>query len=339
MKTKTKRNLILLLIAALICAALFLLQHRLTRTLFNDTFVNGNTAGNLYNGGLFCESDGLIFFSNPADNHKLYSMTVSGTDVKKLCDDTVSYINADSHYIYYVRDNASDDSSFSFLKWNNNSLCRIKRTSGKVTVLDNDPSLYASLVGNDIFYIHYDTSEASTLYKVHIDGTQKQQVSTQPYFTCCANGSTLYYNGLKDDHNIYQYDTQTNSSTLLYEGNCWQPVVDGTTAYFLDCENSYALTKVDLSTQEKTVLVDKQIDCFNVYGTVIYYQTNDTEHPALCRIMTDGTGEEEIASGNYTGISVTSTYTYYYPFGDDTTCLRTPTTGTPAPASFVPVAD
>ncbi len=40
-----------------------------TRTRWNDSFVNGNTAGNLYNNGLFCEHNGTIYFSNPNDNH------------------------------------------------------------------------------------------------------------------------------------------------------------------------------------------------------------------------------------------------------------------------------
>ena len=67
--------------------------------------MNGNTAGNLYNGGLFCEYDGTVYFSNPSDGGKLYSMSPDGSNLAKLCDDTVSYINADEHYLYYVRNN------------------------------------------------------------------------------------------------------------------------------------------------------------------------------------------------------------------------------------------
>ena len=44
----------------------------------------GNTAGNLYNSGLFCEYDGTVYFSNAADNGALYSMNVDETEVKKL---------------------------------------------------------------------------------------------------------------------------------------------------------------------------------------------------------------------------------------------------------------
>ena len=44
-------------------------------------------------GGLFCESDGVIYFSNPYDEGMLYSMSSDMEKVKKLSDDNVSYLN------------------------------------------------------------------------------------------------------------------------------------------------------------------------------------------------------------------------------------------------------
>ena len=66
------------------------------RTYFNTSYVNGNTAGNLYNNGLFCEHDGTIYFSNPDDNYHLYSMDITGGNVKKLQNDIVSYIRTNA---------------------------------------------------------------------------------------------------------------------------------------------------------------------------------------------------------------------------------------------------
>ncbi len=67
---------------------------------YNDSYVNGNSAGNLYNAGLFCESNGTVFFANPDDNYRLYSMDLDGSNLKKLCSDTAMYINADDNYVY-----------------------------------------------------------------------------------------------------------------------------------------------------------------------------------------------------------------------------------------------
>lgn len=285
-----------------------------SRTHFNEGYVNGNTAGNLYNGGLFCEHGDKIFFANTADGGKLYCMDADGTNAKKISDDIASFINADDHYVYYVRNNPGSDgsNSFSFLSINTDSLLRIDHDGKHELILDPDPSLYASLVGNYIYYIHYDDSkDVSSLYKVKIDGSERSQVKTEPYFTCCANGQYLYYNGVTSNHYIWRLDTETDSDGMLYGGNCWMPVVeDGTMAYFMDCDDNYKITKVNLILGEKTTLCDDRVDWFNLYGSYIYFQRSGNL-PALCRMRTDGSGYEELVSGIYSNLNATTEYIYF----------------------------
>ena len=100
-----KKILITFLALALIVLLGFVgikLTTKETETIMNSGFVNGNTASNLYNGGAFCEYDGTIYFSNPSDSWKLYSMDSSGGNLKKLANDIPTYINVDENYIYYV---------------------------------------------------------------------------------------------------------------------------------------------------------------------------------------------------------------------------------------------
>ena len=65
-----------------------------------------------YNEGYFCEKDGIVYFANPADNYCLYSMNPDGTNIKKLEDQSVSYINVDDHYIYYCKLKGKSADSF-----------------------------------------------------------------------------------------------------------------------------------------------------------------------------------------------------------------------------------
>ena len=44
------------------------------QTVHNNDNAIGNTAGNLINGGLFCEYNDKIYFANPDDYNKLYVM-------------------------------------------------------------------------------------------------------------------------------------------------------------------------------------------------------------------------------------------------------------------------
>lgn len=292
------------------------------KTKFNDDYVNGNTAGNLYNEGLFCEYDGIIYFANPSDNDKLYSMNPDGSNLTKLCDDIVSFINADEHYLYYVRNNPGGGGNFSFLTINTNSLCRIDREGGddSILVLDSEPSMYASLVGNYIYYLHYSDSNGTTLYKVKIDGSEKEEVQSASFFTASTLGQYVYYNGVETDHYIWRLNTQDDSYGMLYGGNCWMPtVVDETTAYFMDCDNNYCIARVDLTTGDKTIICEDRVDWYNVFGSYIYFQRNNIdnkdEEPALCRMRTDGSDYEVLATGNHLNINTTSTYVYFREYG------------------------
>ncbi len=306
------------------------------RTKFNNSYVNGNTAGNLYNGGLFCEHDGTVFFANPSDHDRLYAMNYDGTNLRKLCDDIVTYINADDNYVYYVRTNPRGTQDFAFLNITTDSLCRIDRDGGSPEIiLDEDPCMYASLVGDYIYYIHYDEESHSSLYRIKIDGSGKEQVSEQPYFTCSAQGQYIYHNGLENDHYIWQLDTSTNKSRMIYKGNCWMPDVKGSVAYFMDCDNNYALACAGLTDNSVTLLSRDRLDCYNVAGNYIYYQRNDPESPALCRIRTDGTEFEVVAEGNYTHINATSRYIYFEDYSSGTIYYTSTTPGGPV-NMFIP---
>lgn len=308
-----------------------------SKTHFNDSYVNGNTAGNLYNGGIFCEHNGMVYFSNPDDNHYLYSMDTATGEVEKLYDDIASFINADDNYVYYVRNNVAKDFQFAFLHFNTNSLCRYDLKTGKVRILDSAPSIYASLIGNYIYYIHYDTETSSTLYRIKIDGSEKEQVDSNPYFTCSANGQYLYYNGIKDDHDIYQMDTSSGVSQKICQGNYWMPSADNENIYFLDCLNNYSLVKLERSQSEPVQLSSDRIEYYNVCGNMIFFQRNNLDgDAALCCMQTDGSNYKVIREGNFTNINATSQYVYFSAVGEEDTIYQTPVSGSGEITTFRP---
>jgi hypothetical protein len=289
----------------------FVFRYLNDRVKMNSTYVNGNTAGNLYNAGLFCESNGTVFFSNPDDNGRLYSMDPDGSNVKKLCEDTATFINADSNYVYYARDNGSATLNYSYFSFHNNSLCRIPRNGGRIVVLDKDPCMYVSLIGNYIYYLHYDTENATTLYKIKIDGTEKEKLENTYQYTCSTDGQYFYYNNITTDGSIWSYDTSTDSTSLLYSCNSYMPIVsrDGN-AYYLDANNNNALVHTNVYSGSPTTLTTDSIDMYNVYGSTIYYQRYSDLDSGLCMIRNDGSGLVELLSGTYNTINVTSYYIY-----------------------------
>lgn len=283
-------------------------------TQYNETYVNGNTAGNLYNGGLFCESEGKIFFSNPDDRNRLYSMDINGGGLKKLSNDTAMFINADSHYVYYVRRNKfqqDQDQALSVFSFNNNSLCRISRDGGSVTILDEDPCIYATLIGNYIYYLHYDSEDATSLYKIGIDGEGKKMLSQDYMFTCSTLGQYFYYDGIHDGM-LYEYDTATDSTQMVYDCQCYKPIVTSdNNVYYMDAKKNNALVHTNIQFGNPNTLTDDSIDFYNVYGSYIYYQRYDEQDgSALCMIKNDGTEGHVLMNGDFSNIHVTSYYIY-----------------------------
>ena len=188
-----KKRLPIIIIAVLVVvfAGLGFYSHQKSKIKYNTSYVNGNTAGNLYNAGLFCEKNGTVYFANPDDDYRLYSMDTNGNHLKKLSYDRVMYINADDHYVYYVRNNENNGTGFDFFSYARNSLCRIDQNGENTKILDKDPCLYASLVGNYIYYLHYDDKDATTLYKIGIDGKGRKKVYSPYIFTRLYTGGII----------------------------------------------------------------------------------------------------------------------------------------------------
>ena len=311
MKTKYLKPIIVICVLAVIAIAVSFITKE--KVIFNEGYVNGNTAGNLYNGGMFCEHNGTIFFANPKDGNRLYSMDSNGQNLKKLSNDVANYINADDNYVYYVRNNVGQSLDYEFFSFYRNALCRIPRNGGDATILDTDPCNYATLIGNYIYYLHYDKEDASTLYKVKIDGTDRKQVRKESFFTCCAQGQYFYYNGSNTSGSIFRFDTATDSASVIYEGNCYKPTVDetGTNIYFIDGNQNTALVHTNTNFDKTTIVTEDQIDMYNVYGDYIFYQKYDGENSGICMIKKDGTGYQMIKKGTFKQIHVTKDYVFF----------------------------
>lgn len=304
--------IIILLLGLSIFAGIHFLSPDKDETIMNSGYVSGNTAGNLYNGGSFCEINGTIFFSNPSDGGKLYSMDANGGNLKRISLDVATYINADENYVYYVRNNPGDSLNFNFVAFHRNALVRMDHDGENVVILDTEPCLYASLIGNYIYYLHYTQEDASTLYKVRIDGEEQQQVLDQAVFTCNADGQYFYYHGMDEDGSIHRFDTVSDTTTTIYEGNCFQPIVsDGSDLYYIDGNTDYSIIHTNLKFDEPAYVTRDSVDCYNVYGSYIYYQRFDKDGSALCMIKNDGTEFQILQEGDFCDIHVTSNYVFF----------------------------
>ena len=113
---KSFTHIIVLLGFIVIAGALMLIHILSERIPANPAGTVGNTAGNINNGGLFCELDGMVYFSNPMDQGALYSMTVDEKDLTKLYNGNICNILAAGNHLYYFMKNPTDTSSLGYLR-------------------------------------------------------------------------------------------------------------------------------------------------------------------------------------------------------------------------------
>lgn len=326
---------IILLAAALFFTLLIGVNYLSNHVTPNDSFQTGNTAGNLNNKGLYCESNGVVYFSNPYDHDVLYSMNPDETGVKRLNNVGVSSINADSKRIYYSQTGSADGSGLGYIR-NTTGMYRCSLSGDNTFCYTKDPVGILALCGNNLYFQHYEVETGAYLDVTPIGEKQFTPLLYSMVTPASVAGTTIYYAGNDEDHYLYALDTATDTSTLVWEKPLWNPVYQDGYIYFMDLRSNYELHRYNLATGEEQVLSDDRIDFFNVYGNVIYYQKSSTTAPALKRINIDGTNNEIIKKGVFESVNITSQYAYFNEYSQKTPVYHQSTFGPVAPEVWMP---
>ncbi len=324
MSKKAKYILIITLLFVLF-AALILAGWYFGRIPSNPPGTVGNTAGNINNAGLFCESEGMVYFSNPRDGGSLYSMTVDEQNITKLGNSTVRNILAGGNYLYYFQTTASGESGLGYVR-SRNSFNRCLKSGKDATSMVTDVVVSGQLVG-DYLYLLTAGDPTPVFYKMKTDRSDKQVLAEYQVNPACARDGVIYYNGTQSNHYLYTLNTNGDTVSELWEGNLWYPCLDGSYIYYLDVANDYRLCRYDLNQQVIQVLTNDRVDCFNVGGGFVYYQRNSATAPALMMMGADGSNPTVVAEGNYTNINMTSRYVYFQEFGEDSSLYHCPLGG------------
>lgn len=289
--------------------------------------VMGNTSGNINNHGMFCESDGYVYFSNPYDGRKLYKMNPDGTNAVCICDVPCEYINVYGKNVYFYQTPGADDQVFGL-----GGLYGICQTdiNGK-TGLDNlDKTICNQMImyGDNLYYQHYDAKEGLTLYKASCDGKNKEKISDlEVYVSSPYQNSFLTYD-TDSMYNLCAYNPETDSMVQLDSSTrAYNIALSGQYAYFMNIDDGYRIYRYDINSRTSEKITDDPVDTYNVYGNNIFYQKNTKDEQALMRINSDGSNPQLISYGNYTNINCTSTYTYFCEFGTNSPIYRVPTSG------------
>lgn len=297
-------------LAAIVTAAV--LNYIDSRFRYNEDGDIGNSTGNLYNGGLFCEYDGYVYFANPEDENALYRMKSDGTDIEKLHADSVSYIQVMNDYIYYIRRNPIGEDTV--LHGTLYGICRLEIGE------ENPERLYSGIVetmvicGNYIYFTAYDDMNLVQLKSIKVDGEGLTLVSDLDYMPIATWDGTYYFPNVEKNHNLMYLEAGTKDISTSSEGNFYMPSFIKGYVYYIDLDNDMRLTRVNLKNNEHEVLDEGRCVLFNVSeeNDLVYYQLENGDDHMLNCMRLDGSDKKTVAEGNYSNIHITEKYTYYY---------------------------
>ena len=286
-------------IIGLLLAVLIFLSIRSSRIVYNNDNAIGNSAGNLNNGGLFCEYNDKIYFANPYD--------------------------------YYVKNNFKQETIGTIFRGQLFGVYRCNLNGESLKALYDSLSGTIALSGNSLYYQHYSDTTPLAFHKVDIAGKKDTKISDTPYSPACVHNGTIYFSDPVGKHNILSYDTKTDKTSVLYDCNSYLADVENGYAYYIDLSKNYSLVRLNTSNKTLELLYGEKgnkVVNYNVYGNKIFFQVESTDGmTGLYRMNIDGTQIETIAIGNITNIHCTSKYTFFQYYEDQGVLYRVSTSG------------
>lgn len=299
--------------AVLVCGGFLGFHIYRNRMVWNEEGAIGNTSGNLLNGGLFCEGDGVIYFSNPSDDGNLYSMDMECGNFKKLYNDKAAEINYAGNYLVYSRKNYQKASiNGEMMAFNTKGLYRLQLHNKKVKCFYNGALGVVSLYGNDVFYQHYTDQEGIRLYSVRLDGEKNEQKEDSSMNPSAIRNQKIYY-ASDTETGMFTWDIVTKERIGISGMNYYGCLLAEDSIYTLDLQNGYSIVRMDLDGEHAETVVDEMCSVFNVSedGDYIYYQVDDGKNACLkCKNLDNGK-VMVIREGNYNRIHLIGQYIFF----------------------------
>lgn len=310
----------ILMLAILALITVLAIRQNLGRKVkLNDVAAVGNTAGNLYNSGLFCQAeDERVYFANPLDGNSLYSMNPDETNFKKLTNAGVNNLLCSGNFVFYYMQSANAEGVTGLGSVVREFGIYRVRNDGKYNVcIARDVLSSMQMGGSYIYYLQGNTMNG-LLRRIRIDSTKAEDFYPAYIDPRCYQGGYIYYTD-SSSNTLYGLNVEREASTpgQMANVNLFQPIIVGSNIYFMDGVNDYRVCRLNINDGSVTTITPYGVDAWNMNGTYIYYDSQTADVPGLYRCNLDGSNNTLVISGVYNSINLTSDYVYFKQYGGD----------------------
>ncbi len=292
----------------------------------------GNSAGNILNGGLVAMQGSEIYYGSPADGGKLYRAGLDGSGRMKLSDDVPQYINATEQYIYYVAMGEPETfydelmgEEFTFIVYG--PIVRIDLDGGGRTVISPDRAANLQLVEGRLYYYGEAGTENPKIYCIEADGSGKELLTDSRADFFNVEGGSLYYRGFDEKPQLCKADLESGGRSMIYGGDAYFMNILDDNIYFVgdifETEiylGGRSLYRMGLSGGVASRVGDVEPAFLNCGEGWLYY--SKAHSGEICRIRPDGSAQEQLSSDYCGGIFIFDEWMYYINIDDGKSLYR-----------------
>lgn len=251
----------------------------------------GNAIGNTVNDGNVLVQNNKIFYVNWNDDHKLYSMNLDFTGLKKIEDTSVSCLNGKDGWIYYTDFKKQD------------KIYKIKEDGSKKTSVYKWKSEDVNLYGDFLYFAN--GNDHSRLYKVDIDGNHESKLNNDECQNVLVYKGYIYYHNKTDFDSLYKIRIDGKDRQKISKMNLGSYIIDKDKIYFSNKSDDNKLYYMDLDGKNTNKLADEKVGFLNSDGENIYYSDFGNDG-ALAKMKINGSEIKKMHQLNPFTINLTN---------------------------------
>ncbi len=278
------------------------------------------TMGNTINEGRLVVDDDRIYYSEPRDGGRLYSMDLDGNDKKKLTESEAQFINVVGDEILYcdisnnyygctIGKNGENhevflplmsmdyiifDERLYFINWA--AECKIYSTD----LEGKDPKVVCDMGAEDLYqygaWLYFTAKDQeSAIYRVKINGEGLDQVNNDQSMLPNVHHGIVYFINWADGGKLYSVDPDNANATYqcAYDKHISYLNHHDGDLYFADMTVGGKPHRMNLETGEVEKLCDDRAGYFAIYDEWVYYRNSDDAN-RVYRVKTTGGSRSRI---------------------------------------------
>lgn len=256
----------------------------------------GNTAGNLINSGIVCETGGKIYYYNKSDSKKLYVMNPDGSGKAALGNvQGAMELNVNGEYVYYQA----------------GGIYRVKIKDGSVETLAADNCRNMVVTEEYIYYIKSD-GDISKIHRMNLDGSGESVLSDNIAGGLNVNGGYIYYINGSDSGRIYRMNLDGSDDNQFGSmKNIQELLVDSSYVYFVSSSSDgNHIYRIAIEGGDASEIVGDSCSNINMNGGYLYYYNASDD--TLCYCDGDGSNESILYSGQLNAVNVITDWVYFF---------------------------